>query len=193
VFHELGDVLAEEREGRVGDNYIRLFQELDALRAAKVASFRKACAGVGVPLQEKLDVFDADRAVSVDILHFLNLDRNRLGFLAFAIALIVLRERELFAGDWGTVIAGGDEPFEAEAVKIGGKVFKKVALEGIVAVAVDDLAAEGVGIEFEVGLDLFLDIKVLSLELVFLGRLRCAEIAIHRLIFHSAISFLWFA
>ena len=147
---------------------------------------------MGVLLQEELDVFDASRAVSVDILHFLDLDGDRLGLLALAIALVVLTERELCAGDWGAVVAGGDELFEAELVEVGGEVLEEVALEGVVAVAVDDLAAEGVGVEFEVGLDLFLDVNVLGVELVLLGRLCGGQISIHRLAFHGAIGFLGF-
>ena len=127
---------------------------------------------MGVLLQEELDVFDAGRAVSVDILHFLDLDGDRLGLLALAIALVVLTERELCAGDGGAVVAGGDELLQAELVEVGGEVLEEVALEGVVAVAVDDLAAEGVGVELEVGLDLFLDVDVLGVELVLLGRLR---------------------
>ena len=50
---------------------------------------------VGVLLQEELDVFDAGRAVSVNTLHFLNLEGESLGLLALAIALVVLTEREL--------------------------------------------------------------------------------------------------
>ena len=57
-----------------------------------------------------------------------------------------------------------------------------ISSKGIVAIAIDDLVAEGVGIEFEVGFDLFLDINVLSVELVFLGRLGSAEILIQRFI-----------
>jgi hypothetical protein len=76
------------------------------------------------------------------------------------------------AGDGGAVVAGGDELFEAELVEVGGEVLEEVALERVVAVAVDDLAAEGVGVELQVGLDLFLDVDVLGVELVLLGRLR---------------------
>jgi len=92
--------------------------------------------------------------------------------LALAIALVVLTERELCAGDGGAVVAGGDELFEGELVEVGGEVLEEVALEGIVAVAIDDLATESVGVELEVGLDLFLDVDVLGVELVLLGRLR---------------------
>ena len=172
MLHELCNVLSEKGEGWVGDHDVRLFEQLDALGAAEVAASREACAGVRVLLQEELDVFDAGRAVSVDILHFLDLDGDRLGLLALAIALVVLTERELCAGDWGAVVAGGDELFQAELVEVGGEVLEEIALERVVAVAVDDLAAEGVGVELEVGLDLFLDVDVLGVELVLLGRLR---------------------
>ena len=101
-------------------------------------------------------------------------DGERLGLLALAIPLVVLREQGELAGDGGAVVAGGDELFEAELVEVGGEVLEEVALEGVVAVAVDDLAAEGVGVELEVGLDLFLDVDVLGVELVLLGRLRGA-------------------
>ena len=38
MLHEMGDVLAEEGEGWVGGNDVRLFQERDALGTAKVAA-----------------------------------------------------------------------------------------------------------------------------------------------------------
>ncbi len=148
VLHELGNILLEEGEGRVGDHDVRLLEQLDALGAAEVAAFREGCAGVGVLLEEELDVFDAGRTVSGDILHFLDLDGDRLGLLALAIALIVLTERKLCAGDWGAVVAGGYQFFQPELVEVGGEVLEEVALEGVVTVAVDDLAAEGVGVEF---------------------------------------------
>ena len=48
VLHELGDVLAEEGEGRVGDDDVRLFQKRDALGAAEITppvdvAFRALC------------------------------------------------------------------------------------------------------------------------------------------------------
>lgn len=124
-----------------------------------------------VLLQEKLYVIDAGRAVSIDILYFFDFDGDRLRLLAFAIALVVLTERELCSGDGGAVVAGGDELFEAELVEVGGEILEEVALEWVVAVAVDDFAAEGVAVELEVSLDLFLDVNVLGVELVLLGRL----------------------
>ena len=63
---------------------------------------------------------------------------------------------------------------------------------GVVAVAVDDFAAEGVGVELKVSLDLFLDVDVLGVELILLGRLRSAQTLVQRLAFHSAIRFLGF-
>jgi len=184
MLDELRDVFAEEGEGRVGDDDVCLLQKVDALETAEVAASCEGSAGMGVVLQEELNVFDTGRAISVDILHFLDLDGNCLGLLALAIALVVLTERELRAGDWGTIVTGSNELFEAELVEVGGEVLEEVALEGVVAVAVDDLAAEGVGIEFEVGLDLFLDVNVLSVELVLLGRLRGGQASIHRHVFH---------
>ncbi len=38
VLHELGDILLEEGEGRVGDHDVRFFQERNALGAAEVAT-----------------------------------------------------------------------------------------------------------------------------------------------------------
>lgn len=55
--------------------------------------------------------------------------------------------------------------------------------EWVVAVAVDDLAAEGVGVELEVGLDLFLDVNVLGVKLVLLGRLGGGQASVQRLAF----------
>jgi hypothetical protein len=98
----------------------------------------------------------------------------------------------LCAGDGGAIVAGGDELLEAELVKVGGEVLKEIAFEGVVAVAVDDLAAEGVLVELQIGRDLFLDVDVLGVKLVLLGRLRGAEILIRRLVFHGAIGFLGF-
>src|SRR5690606_19946543 len=59
-----------------------------------------------------------------------------------------------------------NELLEAELVEVGGEVLEEVALEGVVAVTVDDLVAEGVGVELEVGFDFLLDIDVLGVELV---------------------------
>ena len=195
MLHELGDVLAEEGEGRVGDHDVRLFQERDALGAAEVAAGVLVVAFQGYPgglvaLEEELDVGHVRRAVAVLVFHMVEDDGERLGLLALAIALVVFREQRELAGDGGAVVAGGDELLEAELVEVGGEVLEEVALEGVVAVAVDDLAAEGVGVELQVGLDLFLDVDVLGVELVLLGRLRGAEALVQRLAFHGAIGFL---
>ena len=96
------------------------------------------------------------------------------------------------ACDGGAIIAGGDELLEAEPVEVGGEVLEEVALEGVVAVAVDDLAAEGVGVELQVGLDLLLDVNILGVEFVLPGHLRGAEASVQRLTFHGAIGFLVF-
>ena len=192
MIHELSDLLAEEGERRVGDHDVRLLEQFDAIGAAEVAASREGCAGVWVPLQKELDVFDADRAVSVEIRHFFDLDGDRLRLLSLASVLIVLTERELCAGNWGAVVAGGDELFQPELIEVGSEVFEEVAFKRVVAVTVDDLAAEGVRIELEVGLDFFLDVNVLGVELVLLGRLRGAQALIQRFDFHGAIVFLGF-
>ena len=198
VLHELGDVLAEEGEGRVGDHDVRLFQERDALGAAEVAAgvlvvAFQGCPGGLVPLEEELDVVDVRRAVSVLVFHIVE-DRRRAPWASGACHCprCIPGTSVLCAGDGGAVVAGGDELFEAELVEVGGEVLEEVALEGVVAVAVDDLAAEGVGVELQVGLDLFLDVDVLGVELVLLGRLRGAEASVQRLAFHGAIGFLGF-
>jgi len=77
-------------------------------------------------------------------------------------------------GDRGAVVTGGDELLEAEPVEVGGEVLEEVALEWVVAVAVDYLPAEGVGVELQVGFDLFLDVDILGVELVLLCGLRFA-------------------
>jgi hypothetical protein len=92
------------------------------------------------------------------------------------------------AGDGGTVVAGGDELFEAKRVELGGEVFKEAALERIVAIAVHDLAPEGVGVELEVCLHLFLDVDVLGVELVLLGRLGGGQASVQRRAFRHLAS-----
>ncbi len=97
MLHELGDVLAEEGEGRVGDHDVRLFQERDALGAAEVAAgvlvvCLSRLSGGLVPLEEELDVVDVRRAVSVLVFHMVEDDGERLGLLALAIPLVVFRE-----------------------------------------------------------------------------------------------------
>lgn len=198
VLHELGDVLAEEGEGRVGDDDVRLFQVRDALGAAEVAAgvlfvaMQRDPGGL-VALEEKLDVGHVRRAVAVLVFHMIEDDGERPGLLAFAIARVVFREQGELARDGRAVVAGGDEPFEAELVEVGGEVLEEVALEGIVAVAVDDLAAEGVGVELEVSLNLFLDVDILGVELVLLGRLRGAQALVQGFAFHGGIGLLEFA
>ena len=96
------------------------------------------------------------------------------------------------AGDGGAVVAGGDELFEAKLVEVGGEILEEVALEGVVAVAVDDLAAEGVGVELKVGLDLLLNVDVLGVELVLLGRPCGGQASAQRLAFHGQLASLSF-
>ena len=60
-------------------------------------------------------------------------------------------------------------------VEVHGEVLEEVGLVWVVAVAVDDFALEGVGVELEVGFDFFLDVDVLGIELVLLGGPRSAR------------------
>ena len=70
------------------------------------------------------------------------------------------------ACDGRAVVAGGDKLFESEFIEVGGEVFEEIALKGVVAVAIDDLVAKGVGVELEVRFDLFLNVNVLGVELI---------------------------
>ena len=54
------------------------------------------------------------------------------------------------------------------ACKACREVLEEVAFERVVAVAVNDLAAERVRVELQVRLDLLLDVDVLSVKLVLL-------------------------
>jgi hypothetical protein len=103
---------------------------------------------------------------------------ERLGLPALAIPLVVFREQSALAGDGGAVVAGGNELTQAELIEVRREILEEVALEWVVAVAVDDFAAERVGVELQVGLDLFLDVDVLSVELVLLGFLRVCQRAV---------------
>ncbi len=97
------------------------------------------------------------------------------------------------AGDGRAIVARCNQLFEATFVEVRGEILEEVALERVVAVAIDDLVAKGVGVELQVGFDLFLDVDILGIELVLLGRLSLAEALIHRLVFellHSISPFI---
>jgi hypothetical protein len=185
VFDELGDILAEERERRVGDDDVRLFQELDALWAAEVAAgvlvvaLERDTRGVVAP-QEDLHIGDAYGAVAVLILHAVDDDGERLGTRAIAVFGVVLWEQHALPRDGRAVVTGGDEPLETEPVEVGGEILEKVAFVGVVAVAVDDLAAKGVGVVLQVRLDLSLDVVVLGVELILFGNLRVGKRSVAR-------------
>ena len=159
--------------GRGKKNLILALGATEIATGVLVVSLQGYACGLVAP-EEELDVVYVHRAVAVLVFHMVEDDGERLWLLALAIPLVVFGEQGALAGDGGTVVAGGDELFEAKLVEVGGEVLEEVALEGVVAVAVDDLAAEGVGVELKVSLDLFLDVDVLGVELVLFGRLRGA-------------------
>lgn len=77
---------------------------------------------------------------------------------------------------------------KAEVVEVGGEVLEEVALEGVVAVAVHHLVTEGVGIELQIGLNFLLNVDILGVEFVLLGRFRGGESLIQRVSRHSSQS-----
>ncbi len=160
------------------------FADTHAAHARYVALWNKWLIWDGVRwAKEKLDVGHVRSAVSVLIFHTVEDDGERLWLLALAVPLVVFRKQSELAGDGRTVVARSYELLEAEFVKVGGEILKEVALEWVVAVAVNDLATECVGVELEVRLDLFLNVNVLSVELVLLRRLRGVQGSFHRHIF----------
>src|SRR5271157_4779455 len=100
----MGEEFAEEREGRVRDHDVRLFQERDALGAAEIATWVLPICLQGhpsglVPLEENLDVGHVRSAVSVLVFYTVEDDGQRLGLLSFAVTLVVFREQGALAGD----------------------------------------------------------------------------------------------
>lgn len=100
-----------------------------------------------------------------------------LSFLRWPLPALYSSKSHL-PGKGRVVVAGADEPFEAELVDVSGEVLEEVAPKRVVAVAVDGLLAEGVVIVFEVGFDFLLDFDVLGVELVLLGGLGGAQASI---------------
>ena len=94
--------------------------------------------------------------------------RQRLGLLPLAVAFVILREQSRLTRNRRSVIAGRDQPLQPQLVEVRREVLEEVAFERVVAVAVDNLAAERVPVELQVRLDLLLDVDVLGVELVLL-------------------------
>lgn len=93
-----------------------------------------------------------------------------LGSWALVIPLVVFREQSELTCNGRATIAGGDEFFEAELVEVGSEILKEFALEGVITIAVNNLAPKCIRVKFQVGLDLSLNITVLGVELVVLSR-----------------------
>jgi hypothetical protein len=114
---------------------------------------------------------------------------ERLRLLAFAIPLAVFREQGALTSDGRAVVAGRDKPLEAELIEVGGEVLEEVTFERVIAVAVDNLAAKGVGVELKISLDLFLDVGILGVKLVLLGFSGPLQIDILRDLRHGGSGF----
>jgi hypothetical protein len=95
-------------------------------------------------------------------------DGQRLGLLPLPVAFVVLGKQSGLSRNRRAVIARRDQPLQRQLVKICREVLEKVALERVVAVAVDNLPTKGVRVELQVRLDLLLDVDVLRVELVLL-------------------------
>src|SRR3989344_3853791 len=63
-------------------------------------------------------------------------------------------------------IAGGDKLFQSKLVEIEHEIAKEIALERIVAVAINNLATENIRAVFQIRLDFFLNIAVLGIKFV---------------------------
>ena len=150
VLHELRDILAEQRERRIGDDDVGLLQELNAFGAAEIA----------VPLElpdRHLVVVDDQVAVPVALVD--------LADRPFAVAL---REKI----DILALVARRDKTLKLEFLEVVGEVLEEVAPARIVAVAEHDLALE----MFLVVPQLVLDVHELRIELVLLAFLRQRQI-----------------
>ncbi len=194
MLHELGDVLAEQGERRVGDDDVGRLENLHALGAAEIAPLLQGAAHILIVPEQVLDVLQVDRAVLVEVGDLVDLDQvspvpttrlaphplpplpaiHRGEGVQIRLQPLHHYQRKLSADDGGAGVAGGDELLQDEGVEVGGEVLEEVALEGVVAVAEDDLALEAV----LVMLELVGDVGELGVELVLLGRLGAGEGAI---------------
>ena len=160
VLHQLLNVLPKQRKRRIGDDDIRLLEQLDAFLAAKIAvAFQLVNA----------DFVRVGDAVVVLVAVVFEVDSPLRRVLAEQVGVAVL-------------VAGGDQLLQLQLLEVVREVVKEVADLGIVAVAQDGLALE----MLRVMPQLLLDVGKLGVKLVLLGRLRGVQASIQRLARHSS-------
>lgn len=81
------------------------------------------------------------------------------------------------------LVAGGDEAFEPQTLKVVGEVVKEVAHARIVAIAIDCLATEVLGVVHK----FLFDIGQLGIEFIFLGIFCRMQIAVLRFCCHVMV------
>jgi hypothetical protein len=96
------------------------------------------------------DVVQVVFTVAVQVAASLMMNRLAviLGGPWFAEGSLIAEQRQFGVSDGRGFVAGGEELFKSELLKIKREIAEEVALEGIVAVAIDDLIAEDVLVEF---------------------------------------------
>jgi hypothetical protein len=151
-FLDLSHKFSEQRERRIGDHDVRLFQQVDALCAAEVAiAFQRFHAYF----------FRIGYVVAVLVALVFQIDRLVTFVLAEEVAFLIL-------------IAGGDEAFQPQIFKLVGEIMEEIADARVVAVAEYRLAAE---VLFVV-LQFILNVGQLGIKLVIFGLVRLGEGAV---------------
>ena len=117
VLNQLRHIFAEKREGRVCDDDVGLLEEFYALRRAEVT--------VALKLADAY-FLRVGNAVSVSVAKVFQPNRPLAVMAGKEVALLVL-------------VAGGDEPFQPQRLKLVGEVVKKVGNARVVAIAKDGL------------------------------------------------------
>ena len=124
----------------------RSIRSLHAAKTAKQDEFhatvRSTYKRIAAYLESDPDTFRVlyvRRAISVLILDLVEYDSHRLWLLSLSIPLVVFGEQLKLASDRGTIVAGGNNSFETQRVEVDSEIPEEVALERIVAIAVDDL------------------------------------------------------
>ena len=134
-FHQLCHIFSEERKRRVGDDDVRLSQQVYTLGGAEVPVAVKQCERVCPVAQKIFDIRNVSRSVRIEVVHFGDLHPvcpsdgigDRLALSA--------EDVELRIGDGRSVVRCGNELLQSQSVEIQRKIFEKVALIRVIAVA----------------------------------------------------------